>query len=112
MAENTNKPLDNFDEDYEPDLITLSDEDGNEYTFEVIDAADLNDTRYLAMVPYAEDDSTLLEEDLDLILMRVSEEDGEEFLDEVEDEKELFEVSNMFAERLSDLYDIDPGLLS
>ena len=39
-------------EDAEPDLITLTDEEGTEYTFEVIDAVDHNGTHYMAMVPY------------------------------------------------------------
>ena len=36
-------------EDAEPDLITLTDEEGAEYTFEVIDAVDHNGTHYMAM---------------------------------------------------------------
>lgn len=94
-------------EEYEPDIITLSDEDGNEFSFEVIDAADFNDARYLAVVPYAEESTEILEEDANLIIMRVNEENGEEFLDVVEDDEELIEVSGMFAKRLEELYDID-----
>ena len=48
-------PQDEQLDDYSPDLITLTDEDGKEFSFEVIDAADYNDERYLAVVPYAED---------------------------------------------------------
>lgn len=99
-------------EDYEPDIITLTDEDGKEYNFEVLDAADYNDARYLAVVPYAENSAEVLEEDANLILMRVNEEDGEEFLDIVEDDEELIQVGNMFAQRLQELYDIDPSELS
>ena len=33
-----------------PDLMTLTDEDGNEVTFEVIDALDHEGGRYLAVV--------------------------------------------------------------
>lgn len=39
--------------------------------------------------------------------MRVGEEDGEEYLDVVDDDEELYEVSDMFARRLEELYDID-----
>ena len=94
-------------EDYEPDILTLTDEDGKECSFEVIDAADYNDTRYLAVVPYADDSTELLEEDANLIIMRVGEEDGEEYLDIVDDDEELYEVGDMFANRLSEIYDID-----
>ena len=42
------------DEEYQPDLMTLEDEDGNEVTFEVIDALDHKGVHYLAVVEYAE----------------------------------------------------------
>ena len=100
-------PQDEQLDDYSPDLITLTDEDGKEFSFEVIDAADYNDERYLAVVPYAEDSTEQLEEDANLIIMRVGEEDGEEYLDVVDDDEELYEVSDMFARRLEELYDID-----
>ena len=100
-------PQDEQLDDYSPDLITLTDEDGKEFSFEVIVAADYNDERYLAVVPYAEDSTEQLEEDANLIIMRVGEEDGEEYLDVVDDDEELYEVSDMFARRLEELYDID-----
>ena len=94
-------------DDYVTKPFTLTDEDGKEFSFEVIDAADYNDERYLAVVPYAEDSTEQLEEDANLIIMRVGEEDGEEYLDVVDDDEELYEVSDMFARRLEELYDID-----
>lgn len=100
-------PQDEHLDDYSPDIITLTDEDGKEFSFEVIDAADYNDVRYLAVVPYAEDSTELLEEDANLIIMRVGEEDNEEYLDVVDDDDELYEVSAMFENRLRDLYNID-----
>lgn len=110
MADNNNKPLPGGEEDadYEPDILTLTDEDGKEFQFEVLDAADYNDERYMAVVPYAEDSQEMLEENTDLILMKVNEENGEEYLSVVDDDEELYEVGQMFAQRLSDLYDIDP----
>ena len=46
----------------QPDLLTLEDEDGKECTFEVIDATEVNGTRYLAVIPYQEDPESLDEE--------------------------------------------------
>ena len=43
----------NTEEEYQPDLMTLEDEDGNEVTFEVIDALDHKGVHYLAVVEYA-----------------------------------------------------------
>ena len=96
-------------EDYSPDILTLTDEDGQEFSFEVLDAADHNGEHYLAVVPYAENSKEKLEEDASLISMRVGEEDGEEYLDVVEEDEELYEVSELFAHRLEELYDIDLG---
>ena len=55
MKEIIPMPQDEQLDDYSPDLITLTDEDGKEFSFEVIDAADYNDERYLAVVPYADE---------------------------------------------------------
>ena len=70
-------PQDEQLDDYSPDLITLTDEDGKEFSFEVIDAADYNDERYLAVVPYAEDSTEQLEED-EFEPMGPGSEEGEE----------------------------------
>lgn len=94
-------------EDYTPDLMTLEDEEGNEHTFEVIDATDFNSQRYMAVVPYVEDPSKIEQEDMELIIMKVAEDEQGEYLDIVDDDNELYEVSEMFAQRLKDLYDIE-----
>ncbi len=107
MSDELKMPQGEEMEDYTPDLITLEDEDGNEHTFEVIDAADFKDERYMAVVPYLEDPSKMLEEDMELIIMKVAEDDEGEYLDIVDDDNELYEVSGMFAQRLKDLYDIE-----
>ena len=94
-------------DDFGPTFLSVTDEDGQEFSFEVLDAADHNGERYLAVVPYAENSKEKLEEDASLIIMRVGEEDGEEYLDVVDDDEELYEVSELFAHRLEELYDID-----
>ncbi len=73
----------------------------------MIDAADYNGEHYLAVVPYSEDPAQMLEEDAQLVIMRVAEDNGEEFLDIVDDDEELTAVSEVFAARLEELYDIE-----
>ncbi len=100
--------MDNQEElDYTPDLITLQDEAGVEHECEVIDAADYNGEHYLAVVPYVADPEKMLEEDAQVVIMRTVEENGEEFLDIVDDDEELAAVSEVFASRLEELYDIE-----
>ena len=39
--------------------------------------------------------------------MRVGEENGEEYLDIVDDDEEFYNVGEIFARRLSELYDVE-----
>ena len=97
-------------EEAAPDLLTLEDEDGKEVTFEVIDATEVNGTRYLAVIPYQEDPESL-QEDAELILMRSGTDDEGEYMDIVDDDEELITVGKVFEERLRAMYDIDDSEL-
>ena len=88
-----------------PDLMTLSDEDGNEITFEVIDALDHKGVHYLAVVEYVEDEADL-DEDAQLVILRVGSDAEGEYLDVVDDDETLMEVGALFEKRLSDSFDI------
>ena len=97
-------------EEAAPDLLTLEDEDGKEVTFEVIDATEVNGTRYLAVIPYQEDPESL-QEDAELILMRIGTDDEGEYMDIVYEDEELIKVVKVFEERLRAMYDIDDSEL-
>lgn len=97
-------------EEAKPDLLTLEDEDGQEVTFEVIDATEVNGTRYLAVIPYQEDPASL-QEDAELILMRIGTDEEGEYMDIVDDDEELLTVGKVFEERLRAMYDIDDSEL-
>ena len=97
-------------EEAAPDLLTLEDEDGKEVPFEVIDATEVNGTRYLAVIPYQEDPESL-QEDAELILMRIGTDDEGEYMDIVDDDEELITVGKVFEERLRAMYDIDESEL-
>ena len=97
-------------EEAAPDLLTLEDEGGKEVTFEVIDATEVNGTRYLAVIPYQEDPESL-QEDAELILMRIGTDDEGEYMDIVDDDEELITVGKVFEERLRAMYDIDDSEL-
>ena len=94
----------NTEED-QPDLMTLEDEDGNEITFEVIDALDHKGVQYLAAVEYAETEEEA--ENAQLVILSVGEDDEGEYLDVVDDDELLLELGKLFEERLSDEYDIE-----
>lgn len=93
--------------EYDPDLITLSDDDGKEYTFEVLDAIETDDARYLALLPTFDDPVRMLEDSGELVIVKVGEEDGEEYFYEIEDDDEYETVADAFIDRLEDFFEID-----
>ena len=98
---------DNKELEYNPDIVNLTDDEGNEYTFEVLDAIESDDGRYLAMLPIYEDPQKALEDSGELVIVKVIEEDGEEVLIPIEDDDEYEFVADAFIERLQDLFEIN-----
>lgn len=94
-------------EEYNPDIVTLSDDEGKEYTFEVLDAIETDDSRYLALLPVYDDPKKILDDSGELVIVSVKEEDGEEFFEEIMDDDEYESVADIFIDRLSDAFEID-----
>ena len=99
----------NEDVNYEADLISLLDEDGNEFNFEIIDAIESDEGRYLAMLPIFDDPKKMLEDSGELVIVKVGEEDGEEYYYEIEDDDEYDFIADAFIERLEDFFEIAEG---
>ena len=59
--------------EYNPDLITLSDDDGKEYNFEVLDAIETDEARYLALLPQYDDPKKMLDDSGELVIVKVGE---------------------------------------
>ena len=94
--------------EYNPDIITVEDDEGNTHTFEVADRIETDDARYIALIPVYDDPEDMLNGDAELIVLEVIEENGEELLVAIEDENLLDEIASIFEERLQDLYEIEP----
>ncbi len=94
-------------EEYNPDIVTLSDDEGKEYTFEVLDAIECDLGRYLALLPVFDDPQKLLDDSGELVIVKVEEENGEEFFSEIEDDDEYDTIADAFVDRLADKFDID-----
>lgn len=95
-----------MDENYNPDIVSVVDEDGVEHTFEELDRIETDDARYVALLPVYDEAEEILEDDGELIILKVNEEDGETYLEPIEDEDEFNEIGSIFEERLADLFDI------
>ncbi len=89
--------------DYMPDVFTLTDEEGNEHEFELIDIMEVDGTQYYALVPFTEDPDAMLEEDTELVILKVGEENGEEFLSTIDNDEEYDRIGAMFLERISQM---------
>ena len=93
--------------DLEYEILTLTDDDGVEHQFEVVDSAEFDGSEYMALVPVYEKPEDMIDDSGDLIVLKVVEDDGEEYLDSIEDEDEFNKVSDFFMERLSDVFDFE-----
>ena len=89
--------------EFGPDLLTLTDDEGVAHTFEVLDTLEKNDHKYVAMIPAYDDDS--LGQPGELIILRNSVEGDEEFLVGIESEEEFNEVAAIFMKNLVDYYE-------
>lgn len=85
-------------EDFGPNFITLTDEDGNEFELEYIDALELDGQTYMAFFPAVEEDAA--EEDLGLVILKSIMVDGEEQLSTLDSDEELDRVYDLFMEQL------------
>ena len=94
-------------EEYNPDIVSVVDEDGKEHIFEELDRIETDDAKYVALLPLYDEKEKLLEESGELIILKVSEESGETYLEPIEDDEEFNEIGNIFEERLADMFDFD-----
>lgn len=94
-------------EEYNPDIITLEDDDGTEYTFEVLDRIETDESRYVALLPVYDDPKKMLDDNGELVILRVAEENGEEFFEDIEDDDEYDMIVDAFTDRLQDIFEIE-----
>ena len=93
--------MDNF----EADLLTLTDEDGVEMEFQILDTIEHEGNRYLALLPTEEADDE--DENGSYYILREEEDEngGDPMLAEVEDEDLLDELAAVFEQHFSEMYD-------
>lgn len=94
-------------EEFNPDIVSVVDENGVEHTFEELDRIETDRAKYVALLPVYDEAEEVLDDDGELIILRVSEEDGETYLEPIEDDNEFDEIGKIFEERLADLFSFD-----
>lgn len=94
-------------EEFGPDFISVTDEDGNEFELELVDSLEHKGVTYYAMFPAVKENEETGEpvdvdaddEEYGLVIMKVIEENGEEILSTLDSDEELDTIYNLFMER-------------
>ena len=94
-------------ESYEPDIISVTDDDGNEILFELLERYENDNGVYVAITEYRDDAEDIVETDYEVIILKVAEENGDEYLEEIEDEAEYNEVSEILMNKIEQQYDVE-----
>lgn len=85
--------------DFGDNIISISDEDGNDFDLLILDEADMNGVHYLALTEATNPEE---EENLEVIILKVieDEETGEELLSTVDSESELEAIYQIFEDQM------------
>lgn len=95
------------EEEYDPEIYTLTDEDGNELQFALLGTLEHEGEVYKALIPVNEDGEEESEEYV--ILKCAVDEDGEDILETIEDDEEFDRIADIFDDEFSDIFydDVD-----
>ena len=91
-----------MNDEFGPNFVTLTDDEGNDIELEYVDALEHNGTTYMAFFPVVEEDSEdeENEEEYGLVILKSQMEHGEEFLVTIDDEEEIDKVYDLFMEQI------------
>ena len=87
-----------MNEDFGGDIITISDEDGNEFDLELLDTIEFEGQTYCVFVPADIENMDVNDPDYGLIFLKSREENGEELFDSVDDDDELDRVYEYYQQ--------------
>ena len=89
--------------EFEQEVFTLTDEEGNESDFEFIGRIELGENTYVALIPVEGDEEEYV------ILKVEKDEDGEEVLVTIEDDEEFDRAADAFEDEFMSEIDYDAG---
>ena len=87
-------------EEYGPDFITVTDEEGNDIELELLDVLEHNGQTYMAFFPAVLEEGDEDSDDYGMVILKSITENGEEMLSTLDSEEELTEVYDKFMEIL------------
>lgn len=84
------------------DTITLTDENGEQTEFDILDVIEYEDNKYAVLLPADDDEAD------EVVILQVEEvSDEEDTLLPIEDEQILADVFEIFKDHASDVFDFD-----
>ena len=90
---------------FAPDLYTLVDENGEEQTFELLDAMEYEGERYYALTPYYPNAEDLLNDDGELTILKSEFVDDEEMMVSIENDEGFEKIAEIFLERIEAIFE-------
>lgn len=93
---------------YMPDIISVTDDDGKEIEFELLERYETEDAVYVAITEYRDDAEDIVEGDFEVIILKVVEDsDGNEYLEEIKDDMEYEQISDILMSMVEEKYDVE-----
>lgn len=93
-------------EEEELSTFVLTDEEGNEFTFELVDFVDYQKKIYAVLAPVEEENEDVPEEELGVVVMETEMKEGELTFNFVEDEALCRQILAAFAEQ-AEQYEVE-----
>ena len=94
-------------EEYGNNLVSVLDEEGNQHQFEILDAIETDDGRYVALLPIYTEAEAAIEDDGELVILEVVNDNGDDLLVPIDDDEVFEDIANAFQDRLEEYYEIN-----
>lgn len=99
--------MDNEKDYYEPDIISVTDDNGDEILFELLERYENGGNTYVAITEYRDDAEEIVEADYEVLILKVLEDDGNEYLSEIENEDEFNQVSEVLMKMVEEKFEVE-----
>ncbi|MFZ5824116.1 MAG: DUF1292 domain-containing protein [Bacillota bacterium] len=83
--------------EHDEETIILTDEDGNEHEFSIVQVIKVDEKDYAILLPLHGE-----EEEEEAVILRIDQENGEDILVEIEDEAEFERVAEAWEEQMDE----------
>ena len=100
-----------YDDEQEMDMpqtYAVTNVDGKEILFELLERYETEDNTYVAITEYRDDETEIVEADFEVIILKVVEDkNGDEYLEEIQDDNEYEQVSDILMAKVEQKYDVE-----